>query len=192
MVQADLFSGSLAIWNALGFRIHFVRLIRLRRRKFKLSLEYSANWNFAKNLQERKLNLATRSTRFGAPVSSEFAAKRRGVLWSAAALRPRACPSETDRRRRGATLSNREVSIGGGGGIRTHGRREATRAFQARALGHYATPPFDASRIITFLGGRPIKSLSTFCSKSRTPKKFRIHNGERFCQVFAILGMLKA
>jgi len=111
MVQADLFSGSLAIWNALGFRIHFVRLIRLRRRKFKLSLEYSANWNFAKNLQERKLNLATRSTRFGAPVSSEFAAKRRGVLWSAAALRPRACPSETDRRRRGATLSNREVSI---------------------------------------------------------------------------------
>ena len=88
--------------------------------------------------------------------------------------------------------SERVASAGGGGGIRTHGRREATRAFQARALGHYATPPFDASRIITFLGGRPIKSLSTFCSRSRTPKKFRIHNGERFCQVFAILCMLKA
>ena len=25
MVRADLFSGSLAVWNALGFRIHFAR-----------------------------------------------------------------------------------------------------------------------------------------------------------------------
>ena len=41
--------------------------------------------------------------------ASQFAAKRRGILRSAAASRPR-----------GATLSNREVSIGGRDGIRTH------------------------------------------------------------------------
>ena len=40
---------------------------------------------------------------------SHFAAKRRGILRSAAASRPR-----------GATLSNAEVSIGGRGGTRTH------------------------------------------------------------------------
>ena len=43
--------------------------------------------------------------------ASQFAAKRRGILRSAAASR-----------QRGATLSNREVSIGGGGGTRTHKR----------------------------------------------------------------------
>lgn len=49
-----------------------------------------------------------KSARFSFSVPFIFAAKRRGILRSAAASRPR-----------GATLSNEEVSICGGGGIRT-------------------------------------------------------------------------
>ncbi|HEY4496239.1 MAG TPA: hypothetical protein VJC04_02680, partial [Candidatus Paceibacterota bacterium] len=51
MVRADLFSGFLAIWNALGFRIHFARPpipSRAQRGEdripFELFLEYTANW----------------------------------------------------------------------------------------------------------------------------------------------------
>jgi len=68
MVRADLFSGSLAVWNALGFAIHFARppIPSPAKRDedripFELFQEYTANWNFA----ERKLNLAARSAPLG-------------------------------------------------------------------------------------------------------------------------------
>src|SRR3989338_1314899 len=54
MVRADLFSGSLAVWNALGFRIHFARPpipSRAQRGEdripFELFLEYTASWENA-------------------------------------------------------------------------------------------------------------------------------------------------
>src|SRR3989344_1011096 len=54
MVRADLFSGSLAVWNAFGFRIHFARppipsrAVRGEERiPFELFQEYTANWNSA-------------------------------------------------------------------------------------------------------------------------------------------------
>src|SRR3990167_9905058 len=49
IVRADLFSGSLAVWNALGFRIHFARPIHPscpvrgeERIPFELIQEYTA------------------------------------------------------------------------------------------------------------------------------------------------------
>src|SRR3990167_8175280 len=54
MVRADLFSGSLAVWNALGFAFHFVRPpIPSRagrgegRIPFELFQEFTANWENA-------------------------------------------------------------------------------------------------------------------------------------------------
>ena len=54
MVRADLFSGSLAVWNALGFLIHFARPpipSRARRGEgripFELFQEYTAIWENA-------------------------------------------------------------------------------------------------------------------------------------------------
>jgi len=51
MVRADLFSGSLAVWNALGFRIHFARppipspaQRGEERIPFELIQEYTASW----------------------------------------------------------------------------------------------------------------------------------------------------
>ena len=67
--------------------------------------------------------------------ASQFAAKRRAILRSAAALRPR-----------GATLSNREVSIGGGGGIRTLGTVSRTQTLQVCRLNHSRTPPKTSKR----------------------------------------------
>ena len=55
MVRADLFSGSLAVWNVLGFAFYFARPPIPSRAKrgenripFELFLEYTANWNFAR------------------------------------------------------------------------------------------------------------------------------------------------
>ena len=55
MVRDDLFSGSLAVWNALGFAFHFARPpipSRALRGEdiipFELFQEYTANWNFAR------------------------------------------------------------------------------------------------------------------------------------------------
>ena len=54
MVRADLFSGSLAVWNALDFEIHFARPpipSRTQRGEeripFELIQEYTANWENA-------------------------------------------------------------------------------------------------------------------------------------------------
>jgi len=54
MVRADLFSGSLAVWNALGFRIHSAcppipsRAQRGEERiPFELIQEYTASWENA-------------------------------------------------------------------------------------------------------------------------------------------------
>ena len=68
MIRADLFSGSLAVWNALGFAIHFARppipsraLRGEERIPFELIQEYTANWNFArKKAQARGAKRATR------------------------------------------------------------------------------------------------------------------------------------
>ena len=55
MVRADLFSGSLAVWNALGFAAIFARPpvpSRAQRGEgripFELFQEYTANWDFAR------------------------------------------------------------------------------------------------------------------------------------------------
>ena len=54
MIRADLFSGSLAVWNALGFSIHFARppipsraLRGEERIPFELFQEYTASWENA-------------------------------------------------------------------------------------------------------------------------------------------------
>jgi len=80
MVRADLFSGSLAVWNALGFAFHGVYPVARRRRwfgtrppipspakrdedriPFELFQEYTANWNFArKTAPPRGAELAAR------------------------------------------------------------------------------------------------------------------------------------
>jgi hypothetical protein len=66
MVRADLFSGSLAVWNALGFRIHFARPpIPSRaprgedRIPFELFQEYTASWKM-KRLARSLCGLASR------------------------------------------------------------------------------------------------------------------------------------
>ena len=82
MVRADLFSGFLAIWNALGFRIHFARPpipSRAQRGEdripFELFLEYPANWENA-NLQ-RLPRPAVGGTRLG--FERAFWAKRKRI-----------------------------------------------------------------------------------------------------------------
>ena len=64
MVRADLFSGSLAVWNVRGgaARISARQPRRLRRRNtFELFSEYTANWNFArKTAPPRGAELAAR------------------------------------------------------------------------------------------------------------------------------------
>ena len=62
---------------------------------------------------------------------SQFAAKRRTILRSAAASRPR-----------GATLSNREVSIGGKGEIRTLDTLSGMPLFESGTFNHSVTFPF--------------------------------------------------
>ncbi len=61
MVRADLFSGSLAVWNALGFRIHFARPIHPSRAvrgeeriPFELIQEYTARKDFVGGMQNRR------------------------------------------------------------------------------------------------------------------------------------------
>ena len=81
MVRADLFSGSLAAWNALGFRIHFARPIHPSRAKrgegmpFELFLEYTASWENA-NLKKQ-----ARGARRAARIEFEraFLAKRKRI-----------------------------------------------------------------------------------------------------------------
>ena len=82
MVRADLFSGSLAVWNALGFLIHFARPpIPSRaargecRIPFELFQEYTASWNFA---SEKALPRgARRAARIG--FERAFLAKRKRI-----------------------------------------------------------------------------------------------------------------
>ncbi len=71
-----------------------------------------------------------KSARFGAPVPSEFVAKRRRFL-------PHSAPSA----RSSVFLSEAEVTFGGGSGIRTHGPCKGT-AFQAVGISHYPIPPY--------------------------------------------------
>jgi len=82
MVRADLFSGSLAVWNTLGFRIHFARPpIPSRaprgedRIPFELIQEYTANWENA------SLKRSARGARRAARIESEraFLAKRKRI-----------------------------------------------------------------------------------------------------------------
>jgi len=70
MVQADLFSGSLAVWNALGFRIHFARpSIPSRAERgeeripFELFQEYTANWENANFEEDSSRRVPRRSAR---------------------------------------------------------------------------------------------------------------------------------
>ncbi|PIP67447.1 MAG: hypothetical protein COW93_00050 [Parcubacteria group bacterium CG22_combo_CG10-13_8_21_14_all_41_9] len=77
-----MFSGSLAVWNALGFRIHFARPpIPSRARcdeeriPFELFQEYTANWENA-NLK-RSARGARRTTRIG--FERAFLAKRKRI-----------------------------------------------------------------------------------------------------------------
>ena len=70
MVRADLFSGSLAVWNALGFAFQFARppIPSPAKRDedripFELFLEYTANWENA-NLK-RSARFARRAARLG-------------------------------------------------------------------------------------------------------------------------------
>ena len=82
MVRADLFSGSLAVWNALGFAFHFARppipspaKRDENRISFELFQEYTANWNFArKKVQPRG---AERAARLG--FERAFLAKRKRI-----------------------------------------------------------------------------------------------------------------
>ena len=82
MVRADLFSGSLVVWNALGFRIHFARPpipSRAQRGEeripFELISEYTANWEKA-NL-EKQARGARRAARIG--FERAFLAKRKRI-----------------------------------------------------------------------------------------------------------------
>ena len=82
MVRADLFSGSLAVWNALGFSIRFARPPNPSRAQrgedripFELFQEYTASWNFArKKAQPRG---ARRAARIG--FERAFLAKRKRI-----------------------------------------------------------------------------------------------------------------
>ena len=91
MVRADLFSGSLAVWDARGFRIHFAppaprlrragRPIHPSRAKrgegmpFELTQEYTASWENA-NLEKQ-----ARGARRAARIEFEraFWAKRKRI-----------------------------------------------------------------------------------------------------------------
>ena len=82
MVRADLFSGSLAVWNALGFLIHFARppIPSPAKRDegripFELFQEYTASWENA-NLQKQ-----ARGARRAARIEFEraFLAKRKRI-----------------------------------------------------------------------------------------------------------------
>ena len=82
MVRADLFSGSLAVWNALGFRIHFARppipsraLRGEERIPFELISEYTASWENA------NLGKTARGARRAARIEFEraFLAKRKRI-----------------------------------------------------------------------------------------------------------------
>jgi hypothetical protein len=81
MVRADLFSGSLAVWNALGFRIHFARPIHPRSPQaaegtaFELFQEYTASWENV-NLQKQARG-AFRAARIG--FERAFLAKRKRI-----------------------------------------------------------------------------------------------------------------
>jgi len=82
MVRADLFSGSLVVWNVRGrttrnfFRPHPSRAKRGEDRiPFELFQEYTANWNFArKKAQPRG---AFRAARLG--FERAFLAKRKRI-----------------------------------------------------------------------------------------------------------------
>src|SRR3989344_4834072 len=82
MVRADLFSGSLAVWNALGFAFHFARPpipSRAARGKgripVELFLEYTASWENA------NLKRSARGARRAARIEFEraFLAKRKRI-----------------------------------------------------------------------------------------------------------------
>ena len=85
MVRADLFSGSLAVWNALGFAFHFARppipspdcfaIADEGRIPFELFQEYTANWENA-NLK-RLASGAFRAARIG--FERDFLAKRKRI-----------------------------------------------------------------------------------------------------------------
>ena len=82
MVRADLFSGSLAVWNALGFRIHFARPpipSRAQRGEkripFELFQEYTASWENA-NVKGSARG-ARRAARLG--FERAFLAKRKRI-----------------------------------------------------------------------------------------------------------------
>ena len=84
MVRTDLFSGSLAVWNALGFRIHFARppipspfdeAQGEGRIPFDLFQEYTAKWENA-SLQ-RLARGARRAARIG--FERAFLAKRERI-----------------------------------------------------------------------------------------------------------------
>ena len=78
MVRADLFSGSLAVWNVRdGAARISARHPRRRRRRnaFELFSEYTANWNFA---SEKALPRgARRAARLG--FERAFLAKRKRI-----------------------------------------------------------------------------------------------------------------
>ena len=82
MVRADLFSGSLAVWDALGLTFHFAlppipsRALRGEDRiPFELFQEYTANWENA------NLKRLARGARRAARIESEraFLAKRKRI-----------------------------------------------------------------------------------------------------------------
>ena len=82
MVRADLFSGSLAVWNALGFLIHFARppipspaKRDEERIPFELIQEYTANWENA------NLKRSARDGKAAARIEFEtaFLAKRKRI-----------------------------------------------------------------------------------------------------------------
>ena len=82
MIRADLFSGSLAVWNALDFRIHFARppipsrAVRGEDRiPFELFLEYTASW------ENTSLKRSARGVRRAARTGFEraFLAKRKRI-----------------------------------------------------------------------------------------------------------------
>jgi len=82
MVRADLFSGSLAVWSALGFRIHFARppIPSPAKRDedripFELIQEYTANWENA-NLK-RSARGASRAASI--EFERDFLAKRKRI-----------------------------------------------------------------------------------------------------------------
>ena len=82
MVRADLFLGSLAVWNALGFLIHFARPIHPSRAlrgegriPFELFQEYTASWENAN--WKKQARGAERAARTG--FERAFLAKRKRI-----------------------------------------------------------------------------------------------------------------